>query len=54
MEGKSALSLRNSAPTDVMEIMHEADGLAAEDENGGCELNLLSFTVTSYVPFILT
>ena len=43
--------LKNSANTDVMEIMQEADGLAAEDENGGCELNLLSFTVTSFVPF---
>ena len=45
--------LRKSANTDVMEIMQETDGLAAEDENGGCELNLLSFTVTSFVPFIL-
>ena len=37
----SLLSLvRNSANTDVMEIMEEADGLAAEDENGRCEFNL--------------
>ena len=46
--------LRKSANADVMEIMQEADGLSAEDENGGCELNLLSFTVTRFVPFILT
>lgn len=46
--------LRNSSNTDVKEIIQEADGLAAEDENSGCELKLLSFTVTSFVIFILT
>ena len=45
--------LIKSSNTDVMEIMQETDGLAAEDENGGYELNLLIFTVTSFVPFIL-